>query len=95
MAINVLVADKFEKVGLEGLKALGCAVTNLPEAGATNLAGAIKEHGPQVLIVRSSKTPRAALEASPALKGVIRAGAGYDNIDLPAATERGIAVCNT
>jgi D-3-phosphoglycerate dehydrogenase len=95
MPLRVLVADKFEKIGLDGLAALGANVVNVPEAGATNLAGALKEHAPDVLVVRSSKTPKAAIEASPSLKAVIRAGAGYDNIDTAAATARGVAVCNT
>jgi len=94
MSIKILVADKFEKIGLEGLKALGCEVVNLPEAGAANLAGAVKETDPTVLIVRSSKTPKLAIDAGASLQGIIRAGAGYDNIEIPAATAKGVAVCN-
>ena len=96
MSTTVLVADKFEKIGLEGLKSLGAGfeLVNQPEAGAGDLAAAIRAANPTVLIVRSSKTPKAAIDAAPALKGIIRAGAGYDNIDLAAATARDIAVCN-
>lgn len=94
MTCTVLVADKFEKVGLDGLAALGCKVVNKPEAGAGDLAGAIRDAAPSVLIVRSSKTPRGAIEAGAGLKGIIRAGAGYDNIDTAAAASRGVAVCN-
>ena len=93
--MNILVADKFEKAGLDGLKALGLKVINQPEAGAANLAGAIVEARPAILIVRSSKTPAAAINAGAAsLKGIIRAGAGYDNIDCAAASANNIAVCN-
>ena len=50
--MNILVADKFEKAGIDGLKALGLNVINQPEAGASNLAGAIVEARPAILIVR-------------------------------------------
>ena len=47
------------------------------------------------LIVRSDKIHAGIMEAAPQLKIIVRAGAGYDNIDLQAATERGIVVMNT
>ena len=47
------------------------------------------------VIVRSDKVTREVIEAAPALKIVVRAGAGYDNVDLAAATERGVVVMNT
>ena len=47
------------------------------------------------LIVRSDKITREVLEAARNLKIVIRAGAGYDNIDLEAATQKGVVVMNT
>ncbi len=57
------------------------------------IKGAIKDaHG---LIVRSDKVRAEIIEAAPDLKLIIRAGSGYDNVDLEAATERGIVVMNT
>ena len=47
------------------------------------------------LIVRSDIIDKAAIDAAPALKIIVRAGAGYDNIDLKYAAERGIIVENT
>ncbi len=47
------------------------------------------------LIVRSDKVTPEILNAAKNLKIVVRAGAGYDNIDLPAATEKNIVVMNT
>lgn len=47
------------------------------------------------LIVRSDKVDAEVMAAAPKLKIIVRAGAGYDNIDLQAATERGICVENT
>ncbi len=47
------------------------------------------------LIIRSDKIDSEVMSAAPELKIVVRAGAGYDNVDLAAATERGIVVMNT
>ena len=47
------------------------------------------------LIVRSDKIDGAVMDAAPKLKVIVRAGAGYDNIDLEEATKHGICVMNT
>ncbi len=47
------------------------------------------------IIIRSDKIDAEVMDAAPQLKIVVRAGAGYDNVDLAAATERGIVVMNT
>lgn len=47
------------------------------------------------LIIRSDKVTRQVVEAADNLKIVVRAGAGYDNVDLDACTEKGITVMNT
>lgn len=47
------------------------------------------------LIVRSDKIDAEVMAAAPRLKVIVRAGAGYDNIDLAAATAAGICVMNT
>jgi D-3-phosphoglycerate dehydrogenase len=47
------------------------------------------------MIVRSDLVTREVLNAAKNLKIVVRAGAGYDNIDLAAATEKGVVVMNT
>ncbi len=47
------------------------------------------------LIVRSDKVDAEVMDHAPELKVIVRAGAGYDNIDLQAATEHGICVMNT
>ena len=92
--MKLLVADKFEKVGIDGLKDLGCDVVQLPEVPADELAAKIREINPKILIVRSKKVNEAALAAGPALSLVIRAGAGIDNIDVAAASRLGIFVSN-
>ena len=93
--MNVLIADKFEKVGVDGLKELGCSV--ISAAGRSRprqLPDAIRAGGPGILIVRGTKVSAAALEAGPGLSLVIRAGAGIDTIDVAAASARGIFVSN-
>lgn len=47
------------------------------------------------LIVRSDKVDKDVFDAAPQLKVVVRAGAGYDNIDLAEATAHGVCVMNT
>ena len=57
------------------------------------LLDAVKEAN--ALIIRSDKVDAEVLAAAPELKIVVRAGAGYDNVDLAAATEHGVVVMNT
>ena len=49
----------------------------------------------EALIIRSDKATREVIEAGNRLKIIVRAGAGYDNIDLAAASEKGIVAMNT
>ena len=49
----------------------------------------------EAMIIRSDKVDAAVIAAAPKLRIVVRAGAGYDNVDLAAATARGIVVMNT
>ncbi|MFI3332282.1 MAG: 3-phosphoglycerate dehydrogenase [Rikenellaceae bacterium] len=51
--------------------------------------------GIDALIIRSDKVTSEVLTAAPSLKIVVRAGAGYDNVDLAAATSQGVVVMNT
>ena len=92
--MKVLIADKFEKVGVDGLKELGCEVIMQPELTAEQLPDAIRAVDPAILIVRGTKVSAAALAGGPSLGLVIRAGAGIDTIDVAAASARGIFVSN-
>jgi D-3-phosphoglycerate dehydrogenase / 2-oxoglutarate reductase len=92
--MKVLIADKFEKVGLDGLKELGCTVVSEPEVKADALPDLIKRLDPHILIVRSKQVNADALRAGTALTLVIRAGAGIDTIDVPAASDLGVFVSN-
>ena len=92
--MKVLVADKFEKVGIDGLKELGCTVVSEPDVKADALPELIKRVDPHILIVRSKKVNAEALRAGTALSLVIRAGAGIDTIDVDAASDLGVFVSN-
>jgi D-3-phosphoglycerate dehydrogenase / 2-oxoglutarate reductase len=92
--MRVLVADKFEDSGIQGLKNIGCDVayhTDLKEEA--NFISKIQEVQPEVLVVRSSKVTEKMLDAG-GLKLIVRAGAGYNTIDVAAASRRGIYVSN-
>ncbi len=91
--MKVLIADKFEQSGIDGLKAIGCEVISNPDLKDDALAQAIGETQADVLVVRSTKVGEAALNAG-RLSLVVRAGAGYNTIDVKAASARGIYVSN-
>ena len=91
--MKVLIADKFEKSGIDGLKAVGCEVIYNPDLKDDTLVEALKDTQADVLVVRSTKVKAPMLDAG-GLSLVVRAGAGYDNIDVAAASERGIYVAN-
>ena len=91
--MHVLIADKFEQSGQDGLAAIGCEVSFQPDLKDEALVEAIAQGKPDVLVVRSTKVTEAMLDAG-ALKLVVRAGAGYNTIDVAAASARGIYVSN-
>lgn len=91
--MRVLIADKFEQSGRDRLAAIGCEVLYQPGAKPEALVQAIRQSLPGVLVVRSAKVTEEMLEAG-ALKLVVRAGAGYNTIDVAAASRRGIYVSN-
>lgn len=98
--MKVLVATEkpFSKVAVDGIRRI------VEEAGhtfaalekytdASQLLEAVADA--DALIVRSDKVTREVIAAAPNLKIVVRAGAGFDNLDLPACTEKGIVAMNT
>ena len=92
--MKVLIADKFETVGVEGLKGLGCEVVSNPDLKDEALAQALRELRPTVLVVRSTKVQAPHFAAADGLKLVIRAGSGVNTIDVKAATAQGVKVAN-
>ena len=99
-AMKILVATEkpFAKKAVDGIRSIA------EEAGHTlallekytdkaQLLEAVADA--DALIVRSDKVTAEVIAAARNLKIVVRAGAGYDNVDLAAATARGIVVMNT
>jgi len=91
--MKVLVADKFERSGIDGLTAAGCDVVYEPDLKEDALAQAIASTGADVLVVRGTKVDARMLDAG-RLSLIVRAGAGYNTIDVAAASVRGIYVSN-
>lgn len=97
---KVLIATEkpFSAVAVDKIKeitdAAGYTLIRLEKyADKSELLAAVADV--DALIVRSDKVDADVLDAGKQLKIVVRAGAGYDNVDLAAATERGIVVMNT
>ena len=98
--MKVLIATEkpFAPVAVEGMRKV------IEEAGAelrllekytskADLLAAVADV--DALIIRSDKVDAEVFDAAPALKIVVRAGAGYDNIDLAAATAHNVSAQNT
>ena len=98
--MKVLVATEkpFAKVAVDGIRkeveAAGYDLVLLEKyTEKQQLLDAVK--GVDAMIVRSDIIDKEVLQTADQLKIVVRAGAGYDNIDLVAATEKGVCVMNT
>jgi D-3-phosphoglycerate dehydrogenase len=90
---KVLITDKLDEVGLNILKS-ACDVDYRPGTSAAELLKIIKDY--DALLIRSQTTVTAeVLEQAGKLKIIGRAGVGVDNIDLTAATEKGVIVVNS
>jgi D-3-phosphoglycerate dehydrogenase len=92
--LRVLIADKLSDTARTGLQEAGCEVLIRPDLKGDLLTSALAELDPDVLVVRSTRVDAPQLEAARALTLVVRAGAGVNNIDLEAASARGVYVCN-
>ncbi|MEP7271596.1 MAG: 3-phosphoglycerate dehydrogenase family protein [Acidobacteriota bacterium] len=91
--MKVLIADKFEASGIDALTTIGCEVIYDSELKDESLVSAIRDSLAEVLVVRSTKVTEAHLAAG-RLSLVVRAGAGYNTIDVRAASRLGIFVSN-
>ena len=92
--MKILIADKFDESGIEQLQTAGCEVISEPGTTADQIQSAIETHSPNILIVRSTKVSAAAIASGKNLSLIVRAGAGYDSIDVAEASRRGIFVAN-
>jgi len=91
--VKVVIADKFEQSGIDGLRTAGCEVLYQPDLKESALAEAVRATGADVLVVRGTKVTTDVLDAGH-LSLIVRAGAGYNTIDVAGASARGIYVSN-
>ncbi|MGD0280871.1 MAG: phosphoglycerate dehydrogenase [Dissulfurispiraceae bacterium] len=93
MSYKVLVTDKINEIAVKILQGT-CDVDYKPVLGAEELKAIIK--GYDALMIRSSsKITKDIIAAADRLKVIGRAGVGVDNVDVDAATDRGIVVINS
>lgn len=97
MKILVATEKPFAPVAVKGItdvvNASGNDLVLLERGTKQDLINAVADV--EGLIVRSDIVDQEVIEAAKKLKVIVRAGAGYDNIDLQAATDKGICVMNT
>ena len=98
--MKVLLATQkpFAAAAVKGIvdirEAAGHQVVKLEKYEAqADFVAAVKDV--EAIIIRSDKVTEEVIAAAPKLKIVVRAGAGYDNVDLAAATAHGVVVMNT
>jgi D-3-phosphoglycerate dehydrogenase len=91
--MKVLIADKFPEDGQAALLQAGVEVVYDPELNDAGLTAGVRSTAADILVVRGTKVPAETLAAG-RLSLVVRAGAGYDTIDVQAASARGIYVSN-
>jgi D-3-phosphoglycerate dehydrogenase len=98
MKILIATEKPFAAVAVNGIREIaeknGHEVAVLEKyTSVSKLLAAVADA--DALIVRSDKVTAEVIAAAPKLKIVVRAGAGFDNLDLAACTERGIVAMNT
>ena len=98
MKILIVTEKPFAKVAVDGIRKeienAGFELALLEKyTQKAQLLEAVKDAN--ALIIRSDKVDAEVFDAAPELKIVVRAGAGYDNVDLAAATAHGVCVMNT
>jgi D-3-phosphoglycerate dehydrogenase len=90
---KILVADEVSDSGLQPLRDAGFLVEKRTGMNVTELSDALSDCA--ALVVRSeTKVTADLMDSTTTLRVIGRAGVGVDNIDVPAATERGIVVMN-
>ncbi|HEX8493758.1 MAG TPA: phosphoglycerate dehydrogenase [Pyrinomonadaceae bacterium] len=91
--MKILVTDDVSEGGLEPLRAAGFAVEKRVGLAPEDLRAAVRDC--EGLVVRSeTKVTAELMDEAVRLRAIGRAGVGVDNIDVPAATARGIVVMN-
>ena len=91
--MKVLVAEKIASSGIEMLKESSTSKSR-PTSRPEQLVAEIPARTTALIVRSATKVTREVIEAGDNLKIIGRAGVGVDNVDVQAATERGIIVCN-
>ncbi len=91
---RVLISDKLEPIGLDVLRQAGLELDNRAGLTGAELQAALAE-ADGVIIRSGTRITADLLENAGRLRAVVRAGVGVDNIDVAAATRKGIVVMNT
>lgn len=91
--LKILITEPMHETGLKLLTEKGYEVRIAPNASEATLAREVKDASG--LLVRTASVPAGVIMAGRMLKVIARHGVGYDNIDIAAATSRGIPVCIT
>ncbi len=91
---RVFISDKLEEAGIDILRSAGVEIDNRPGLKGNDLVEALR--AADGVVVRSGTTITADLLENPGkLRAIVRGGVGVDNIDVAAATRKGIVVMNT
>lgn len=90
--MKVLIADKLPELYIKKLEDNGLEVVFEPKFGESDLETALENI--DILVVRSTKVNETAINNADKLNLIVRAGAGYNNINLSAANKKGIYVAN-
>ncbi|MCE2804750.1 MAG: phosphoglycerate dehydrogenase [Gemmataceae bacterium] len=91
---RVFISDKLEEAGIEILRSAGVEIDNRPGLKGEELKEALR--AADGMVVRSGTQVTAELLENPGkLRAIVRGGVGVDNINVAAATRKGIVVMNT
>jgi len=92
--MKVLICDATDPKALKLIEEAGIEVVNQPDISPEELLEVIPDY--PCMVVRSrTKVTKEVIEAGTALKAIVRAGVGLDNIDVAYAKEKGVNVLNT
>jgi len=92
--MKVLIADKLLEEKIEDIKKLGCSVIYDQSLKEETLYAALLKEQPDILIVRSTLVTGDMIRETSSLNLIIRAGSGYNTIDVNTASERSVYVSN-
>jgi len=92
MKVKVLIADKFPENYIQQMQDMDLEVIYSPKLGENDLPEAAKEV--DILVVRSTVVNAETINSSKNLNLIVRAGSGVNNINIPAANQKGVYVAN-